>query len=89
MEAGDTYKSQMTSFPVISLTLQMVTGESFEIACQQMTELLCKCFQEKKYLLNSPALDQTDRLFFERIYLGPESLNDLLERPNKGMGKRE
>lgn len=101
MEAGEMYKSQMTSFPVINLTFQTVKGENFEIAYQQLTELLYKCFQEKKYLLDSQALDQTDRLFFERIYLGKDkngqkrsvvditnSLKRLTEFLRKDSGKR-
>ena len=53
MEAGEMYKSQMTSFPVINLTLQTVKGENFEIAYQQLTELLYKCFRRKSICLTA------------------------------------
>ena len=101
MEAGESYIQQMTSFPVICLTLQTVKGEDFSVAYQMLRELVYKCFQEKKYLLDSPALDRTDRFFFERIYLGKDetgqemssvdltnSLKRLAEFLRKGSGKR-
>ena len=47
MEAGEPYIHQMTSFPVINLTLQTVKGEDFSVAYQILRELVYKCFQEK------------------------------------------
>ena len=47
MEAGESYIQQMTSFPVICLTLQTVKGEDFSVACQMLRKLVYKCFQEK------------------------------------------
>ena len=101
IKAGESYIQQMTSFPVVCLTLQTVKGEDFSVAYQMLRELVYKCFQEKKYLLDSPALDRTDRFFFERIYLGKDetgqemssvdltnSLKRLAEFLRKGSGKR-
>ena len=101
MEAGEPYIHQMTSFPVINLTLQTVKGEDFSVAYQILRELVYKCFQGKKYLLDSPALDRTDRFFFERVYLGKDengqkmssvdlmnSLKRLTEFLRKDSGKR-
>ena len=77
MEMGDRYVSQMTSYPVINLTLQTVAGERFSEAWQALTGLIQGLYSEKAFLLESPALSVPDRRFFQRV------LNDVDETGKK------
>ena len=84
MEAGEKYTRQMTSYPVINLTLQAVKGGSFDLAIGALQHLITKAYGEKSYLMNSPALNENDKRYFERIFKGNDdrgkeaSLNDFL-----------
>ena len=71
MEAGEPYIQQMTSFPVICLTLQTVKGEDFSVAGQILRELVYKCFQGKKYLLDSPPLDRIGSILWQKTVRFP------------------
>ena len=84
MEAGEKYTRQMTSYPVINLTLQAVKGGSFDVAVDALQYLITKAYGEKSYLMNSPTLNENDKRYFERIFNGNDdrgkeaSLNDFL-----------
>ena len=101
MDAGEKYTRQMTSYPVINLTLQSVKSDQFEDAYEGLTEIIRKLYQEKKYLLNSPSLDDLDLCYFERILWGRDkngqevslrdykiSLQRLTEFVRKDAGKK-
>ena len=72
MEMGEKYTSQMTSYPVIHLTLQTASGDHFEDAFQSVKLLIQKAYGDKIYLLRSERLLQHDKLYFQRILLGSD-----------------
>ena len=70
MEAGESYINQMTSYPVIHLTLQTVKDSLFENAWQILRDLIERTYDEKSYLLRSEALSESEKDFFSRILNG-------------------
>ncbi|MBQ8093040.1 MAG: AAA family ATPase [Clostridia bacterium] len=73
MNEGDFYTNQMTSYPVIHLTMQTVKGMTFDETYEALQSVLSDLYQEKLYLLECGRLTETDRLFFERIVNGKDS----------------
>ena len=67
MEAGEKYTRQMTSYPVINLTLQSVKGGSFDVAFGMLQHIISNAYGEKSYLLSSPALNETEKAYFRSI----------------------
>lgn len=67
MEAGEKYTRQMTSYPVINLTLQGVKGGSFDVALDMLQNIISDAYGEKSYLLSSSALDEKEKSYFRRI----------------------
>ena len=101
MDAGEKYTRQMTSYSVINLTLQSVKGGSFEVAQGVLRSIIKDAYGEKSYLLNSPALDEEEKQYFQRIRRGRDaegqetarddyllSLKKLTEFLRKDSGKR-
>jgi len=79
MEMGEKYISQMTSYPVIHLTLQTVGGEAFENGYRRLIFLIKSLYQAKKYLLQSEKLDESDKQYFRKIQTGYANDEDLIE----------
>lgn len=73
MKAGETFTRQMTSFPVISFTLQTVKGGSFEVAWGAMRGIIQELYNNKLYLLESPAMTDTDKAYFRRVWCGVDA----------------
>ncbi len=67
MQAGEYYTSQMTSYPVLSLTFQTMEGDNFKEAFQELTDLVQRLYDDKSYLLSSEKLSSLDKRFFRRI----------------------
>ena len=67
LEMGEGYCSQMTSYPVIHLTMQTIGGTDFTDAYRSLQEMLRAAYQEKKWVLESDVLDMADRRYFERM----------------------
>ena len=67
MEAGEKYTRQMTSYPVINLTLQSVKGGSFDVAFGMLQHIISDAYGEKSYLLNSMALNEEEKAYFRGI----------------------
>ncbi len=70
MEMGEEYTRQMTSFPVIHLTLQAIGGMEFINAFSSLQLLIQMLYREKSWVLESDALSTTDRQYFQRILHG-------------------
>ena len=78
MDAGAFYTGQMTSFPVISLTLQGVRdNESFLEAYSVLKEVIQDEYERHMYLLDSDALTERNKSYFRRVMMGYD------ERTNK------
>ena len=101
MEMGEEYSRQMTSFPVIHLTLQTVSSTDFSGAYENLTKLIQKLYDDKRWALESDQLSKADRECFRKILTGydenkqaptPEdyktSLRNLTEILRKATGKR-
>lgn len=67
MEAGEEYTRQMTAYPVISLSLQLVKGTDFETAMQFLARTIQELYSKKRYPLDEHRLELADRMYFERI----------------------
>ncbi|MBQ9211466.1 MAG: AAA family ATPase [Clostridia bacterium] len=70
MEAGERYTHQMTSYPVINITLQTVKGSTFGVAWPALRNLIRDLYNDKSYLLESEALTDTDKLYYRQILSG-------------------
>ncbi len=70
MEAGEKYTRQMTSYPVINLTLQSVKGGSFRVAWDVLQRIIQDLYNDKVYLLDSPALTDTEKDYYRRVWCG-------------------
>jgi hypothetical protein len=101
LEMGEKYTSQMTSYPVINLTLQTVGGLSFREANQDLKALMEDLYGDKAYLLESDRLQEKEKNYFQRIMNGVDgtgrkasiadykrSLRNLTEFLRKDSGKR-
>ena len=101
MNAGEKYIRQMTSYPVINLTLQIVASDNMEHAMDLLVSVIQSVYQKKLYLLEENRLNDPDRRFFQRIMyrkdeLGQEasqadyvdSLRRLSEMLRKDAGKQ-
>ena len=67
MEAGDFYTRQMTSYPVIDLTFQMVKGDSFQETYDSLVGIIQDEYERHSSILEGEALSPRDRAYFERI----------------------
>ena len=101
LEMGEKYTCQMTSFPVINLTMQTVSDLKYRGAYDALVSLIQDAYGEKRYLLDSEQLSAEDRSYFLRILRGREengkktpsndyriSLKRLTEFLRKDSGKR-
>ena len=101
MEMGEKYTRQMTSYPVINLTMQTASGMDFRDAYETLAWLIRDAYGEKRYLLDSERLTPEDKAYFLRILRGkdetgaktpPEeyklSLKKLTEFLRRDSGKR-
>ena len=70
MEMGRKYTDQMTSYPVIHLTMQTVYGFDFREACETLALLIADLYSEKRYLLNSERLSPEDKSYIQRMISG-------------------
>lgn len=73
MDAEEKYTRQMTSYPVIDLTLQTVKGDSYDEALATLCILIRALYNDKSYLLESAALTETDKMYFQQILSGFDS----------------
>ena len=101
METGVFYTGQMTSYPVIHITMQTIKGENFKDAYQEFKDMLQYLYQGKQDLLKNNALDNIDKNYFKRILEGSDdnckkvtlsdykrALRKLSEFLRKAFGKR-
>ena len=72
MKAGEAYTKQMTSYPVINLTLQAVNADQFADAWQILCDLIQNLYSEKRYLLKSSILEEEERNYYLRILRGTD-----------------
>lgn len=73
VSAGDYYTKQMTSCPVINLTLQSVKDtESFQDACAALVQLIQDEYERHSYVLNSDKLTERNKAYFRRIMEGAD-----------------
>ena len=70
MEAGEKYTRQMTSYPVINITLQTVKGSTFDVAWPALRNLIRDLYNDKSYLLESDTLTDIDKLYYRQILSG-------------------
>ncbi|MBQ9009701.1 MAG: AAA family ATPase [Clostridia bacterium] len=71
-QAGDFYTSQMTSYPVISLTFQSVRGNSFEDACEMLISLIQDIYDRYHDILFSDNLTTVYKRYFQRVWTGED-----------------
>lgn len=71
LEAGEVYRRQQTSFPVIALTLQGVGGESFADAYKSLLYVLQTEYRRHRYVLESGLLAEEEKKYFHLILESP------------------
>lgn len=71
LEAGEVYRRQQTSFPVIALTLQGVGGESFADAYKSLLYVLQAEYRRHRYVLESGLLAEEEKKYFHLILESP------------------
>ena len=72
MDMGEKYTRQMTSFPVIHLTMQTVSGMNYKEAFQELKDLVRKEYDKNRYLLKSDRLSELEKLDFQRVLYGKD-----------------
>ena len=72
LEMGEKYTGEMTSCPVIHMTMQTVSGADFGEAYQTLFGKIRDLYDEKRYLLQSGKLSDEEKLFFQRILRGKD-----------------
>ena len=72
LEMGEKYTREMTSCPVIHLTMQTVCGENFTDAWRSLKALIQDEYDRKAYLLQSDRLSENEKLFFQRVLKGKD-----------------
>ena len=65
--AGEKYMAQQGSRPVVFLSLKEIQGPDYALMQESMQEMLRGLYGQFRYLLDSPALAEDDKLFFKRI----------------------
>ena len=71
LEAGEVYRRQQTSFPVIALTLQGFGGESFADAYKSLLYVLQTEYRRHRYVLESGLLAEEEKKYFHLILESP------------------
>ncbi|MBR2216370.1 MAG: AAA family ATPase, partial [Selenomonadaceae bacterium] len=66
-KAGEEYMQKQGSRPVIFLTLKEVQQDSFDLEMTKMALCLSKLYRDYLFLLDSAALDETDKNTFRQI----------------------
>lgn len=69
-QAGAFYTSQMTSFPVIHLTLQEVKGLTLKDAYEMLISLIQELYDEHHDFLDSDHLSLENKRYFQRVWIG-------------------
>ena len=72
MDAGEKYTRQMTSYPVINMTLQTIKADLFEDAWQGLRDLIQELYSKKRYLLENGILSEEEQDYFRRILRGKD-----------------
>ena len=65
--AGEEYMREQGSRPVVFLSLKGIQGPDYALMQECLQELLRTLYGRFRYLLESPALAEDDKLFFQRI----------------------
>jgi hypothetical protein len=69
----------MYKYPVISITLQDIDGDSFDTAAYYLQEVLSRKFDRHNYLLNSSTLNHIKSEFYQKIWEQKTELYELSE----------
>ena len=75
LEDKEFCQKYMWQYPCIYFPFKDVKGRTYDEAYKSLAEVVCKSAQNFVYLLNSPKLDQQDKMIFRR-YLDLEFLMD-------------
>ena len=67
LEMGEKYTREMTSCPVVHITMQTVYGENYTEALRSLKSLIQDEYDKNNYLLHSDRLSENEKLYFQRI----------------------
>ena len=67
MVHGERFTEYMTSFPVIHITMQTITGNSFENAYRSLKYVIQRLYDNNSNIMESDSLSTPNKYFFQRI----------------------
>ncbi|MCM1258991.1 MAG: ATP-binding protein [Roseburia sp.] len=76
MEAGEQYTSQMSMYPLVSLTLKSAKQPVFPSAYNKLKNELAEEFQRHQYVLESDQISDKDKKLFQKITDGQAEYDD-------------
>jgi len=67
MTAGEAYLKEQNQYPTIRMTLKDAEGSDFESAFVMLQDIVAEEYKRHSYLLQSPRLTASEKLYFERV----------------------
>ena len=71
----DKYRKIQGTYPVIFLSFAAVKGDSFEITKQQIITQIVHLYEEKRFLLGSDVMSESEKIKYEQFVLEPEKFD--------------
>ena len=71
----DKYRKIQGTYPVIFLSFAAVKGDSFEITKQQIITQIVHLYEEKRFLLSSDVMSESEKIKYEQFVLEPEKFD--------------
>lgn len=71
----DKYRKNQGTYPVIFLSFAAVKGDSFEITKQQIITQIVHLYEEKRFLLGSDVMSESEKIKYEQFVLEPEKFD--------------
>jgi hypothetical protein len=68
--AGEEYIRHQGKYPVIFITFKEIEDHTFEHILENMQLLMARVYEEHHYLLSSPKLSETNKIFYETVLKG-------------------
>ena len=66
-KAGDEYMNQLGNHPVIFLSFRSIKDNNWKTCINKLKQLIRKEYLKHKYVLDSPLLDEVEKVYFNRI----------------------
>ena len=71
----DKYRKIQGTYPVIFLSFAAVKGDSFEMTKQQIITQIVHLYEEKRFLLGSDVMSESEKIKYEQFVLEPEKFD--------------